>query len=60
MAMYKFTIAIVLKDGLCAAVEGVAGGVVLIDVGERYSQKVYYQLIRRSYILNIYTLTFGR
>ena len=28
-----------LKDGLCAAVEGVAGGVVLVDVGEGYSQK---------------------
>ena len=51
---------ILLKDGFCAAVEGVAGGVVLIDVDDGYSQKVYYQLIRRSYILNIYTLTFGR
>ena len=50
----------VLKDGFCAAVEGVAGGVVLVDVDDGYSQKVYYQLIRQSYILYIYTLTFGR
>ena len=37
---------IVLKDGFCAAVEGVAGGVVLVDVDDEYSQEVYYQLIR--------------
>ena len=49
-----------LKDGFCAAVEGVVGGVVLVDVDDGYSQKVYYQLIRRSSILDIYTLTFGR
>ena len=30
---------LLLKDGFCAAVEGVAGGVVLVDVGEGYSQK---------------------
>ena len=30
---------LMLKDGFCAAVEGVAGGVVLVDVGEGYSQK---------------------
>ena len=32
-------IRIMLKDGLCAAVEGVAGGVALVDVGEGCSQK---------------------
>ena len=49
-----------LKDGFCAAVEGVVGGVVLVDVDDGYSQEVYYQLIKQSYILYIYTLTFGR
>ena len=37
---------LVLKDGFCAAVEGVVGGVVLVDVDDGYSQEVYYQLIR--------------
>ena len=51
---------LVAAVGLCAAVEGVAGGVVLVDVDDGYSQKVYYQLVKQSYILYIYTLTFGR
>ena len=41
-----FSIELVLKDGFCAAVEGVVGGVVLVDVDDGYSQEVYYQLIR--------------